>query len=82
MAEKLTVALAYTVKRNPDLRLAWIRDASLLDDEAFACVERLAEEFDCDVLLETVRPIGKNAVVLEDGRVKSLPETQAPRAST
>ncbi len=79
MAEKLTVALAYTVKRNPELRLAWIRDASLLDDEAFACVERLAEEFDCDVLLETVRPIGKNAVVLEDGRVKSLlleqPET-------
>lgn len=80
MAEKLTVALAYTVKRNPELRLAWIRDASLLDDEAFACVERLAEEFDCDVLLETVRPIGKNAVVLEDGRVKSLPATEGAAA--
>lgn len=80
MAEKLTLALAYTVKRNPELRLAWIRDASLLDDEAYACIERLAEEFDCDVLLETVRPIGKNAVVLEDGRVKSLPAAEGAAA--
>lgn len=70
MAEKLTLGLAYTVKRNPTLRLAWIRDASLLDDEAYARVERLADEFDCDVLLETVRPIGKNVVILEDGRLK------------
>jgi hypothetical protein len=80
MAEKLTLALAYTVKRNPGLRLAWIRDASLLDDKAYARVERLAEEFDCDVLLETVRPIGKNAVVLEDGRVKSLPAEEGAAA--
>jgi hypothetical protein len=72
MAEKITLALAYTVKRNPDLRLAWMRDASLLDDDAYARVEKLAEEYDCDVLLETVRPIGKNVVILEDGRVKSV----------
>lgn len=70
-AQKLAVAIARIVALNPKFRLAWIRDASLLDDDSYAELERLAEKHDCDVLIETVRPIGKDAVVLEDGRVKS-----------
>jgi hypothetical protein len=69
-AQKLRVAMALIVARSPNLRLAWIRDASLLDDESYAEMQRLAAEYDCDILIETVRPIGKDAVVLEDGRLK------------
>lgn len=69
-AQKLRVALGLIVARNPNLRLAWIRDASLLDDESYAEIQRLAMEYECDVLIETVRPIGKDAVVLQDGRIK------------
>lgn len=71
-AHKVKAAFEYCVGCNPKLRLIWIRDASLLDDDIFAQVGRLAVEFDCTVLLETVRPIGSNSVVLEDGRVKAI----------
>lgn len=71
-AQKLKAAFEYCIGCNPVLRLAWLRDASLLDDEMFAEVGRLAVELDCDVLLETVRPIGNNSVVLEAGRVKAV----------
>jgi energy-coupling factor transporter ATP-binding protein EcfA2 len=70
-AQKFRVAIARIVALNPELRLAWIRDASLLDDESYQELAKLAEEFDVDILLETVRPIGGDAVVLEDGRIKA-----------
>jgi AAA ATPase domain len=70
--QKLRAAFEYCVGCNPKLRLIWIRDASVLDDRAFAEVKRLAVEFDCTVLLETVRPIGDNCVVLEEGRVREV----------
>jgi len=69
-AQKLRVAVARMVALNPTLRLGWIRDASLLDDESYAELQRLSAEHDMDILIETVRPIGKDAVVLQDGRVK------------
>jgi hypothetical protein len=69
-AQKLRVAVARMVALNPTLKLGWIRDASLLDDESYAELQRLAAEHDMDILLETVRPIGKDAIVLQEGRVK------------
>jgi ABC-type cobalamin/Fe3+-siderophores transport system ATPase subunit len=71
-AQKVCAGFAYCLFRNPGLRLIWIRDGSLLDDESFAHVRRLAKEHKCDVLIETVRPIGGNTVILEDGRVKEV----------
>jgi energy-coupling factor transporter ATP-binding protein EcfA2 len=76
-AQKFRVCVAVAVARRPNLRLVWIRDGSLLDDETFASLDPLAQEFDCDILVETVRPIGSNVVVLENGHVKDGPE-QAP----
>ena len=74
-AQKLEVAIARIVALNPKLRLAWIRDASLLDDESYARLNELALRHDIDVLIETVRPIGKDAVVLENGHVRGATET-------
>ncbi len=76
-AQKLRVAIARIVALNSNLRLAWIRDASLLDDDSYLELEKLAQEFNVDVLIETVRPIGKDAVVLEDGEVKAGENAEA-----
>jgi energy-coupling factor transporter ATP-binding protein EcfA2 len=69
-AEQLRTAFALIAAQNPTLRLAWIRDGSLLDDDSMQIVNALAEEFDMQVLIETVRPTSKNAIVIEDGRIK------------
>ena len=69
-AQKFRVRVAIAVAKNPTLRLVWVRDASLLDDNSYELIAKLAAEFDCQILLETVRAIGKDAIVLEDGRLK------------
>ncbi len=79
-AQKLQVAIARIVALNPKLRLAWIRDASLLDDDSFAELARLSQEYSCDILIETVRPIGKDAIVLVDGHVKEAADEKAGAA--
>lgn len=79
-AEQLRTAFALIIALNPKLRLAWIRDASLLDEESLAIIDQLSQEYDCQVLLETVRPTSKNAIVLEDGRVKASKDDKASAA--
>lgn len=69
-AQKLEVAIARIVALSPKLRLAWIRDASLLDDACYQRLSELSVKYDLDILIETVRPIGKDAVVLENGHVR------------
>lgn len=71
-AEKMTVGVALACFRNPDLRLIWVRDASLLDDAHRAHLEALSKQFDCQILLETVKPGSADAIVLENGMVKSV----------
>lgn len=75
-----TAAFEYCVGCNPALRMMWIRDASLLDDAAFAEVNRLSAEMNVRVLLETVRPIGGNVVILEAGKVKEVRRRKAAAA--
>jgi DNA repair exonuclease SbcCD ATPase subunit len=69
-AQKFRIGVAIAIAKNPTLRLVWVRDASLLDDNSYELIGKLAEEFDCQILLETVRAIGKDAIVLEDGALK------------
>jgi hypothetical protein len=76
-AQKFRTGVAIAVAKNPTLRLVWVRDASLLDDHSYELIGKLAAEFDCQILLETVRAIGKDAIVLEDGHVR---EPAAERA--
>jgi hypothetical protein len=76
-AQKFRVGVAIAVAKNPTLRLVWVRDASLLDDHSYELIGKLAAEFDCQILLETVRAIGKDAIVLEDGRVKETAAAEA-----
>ena len=68
-AQRLRAAVAYSVAKNGRLKLIWIRDASLLDDNSYAELQKLAIEFSVDIYLETVRAIGKDAIVLSDGEL-------------
>lgn len=77
-AQKFRTGVAIAVAKNPTLRLVWVRDASLLDDHSYELIGKLAEEFDCQILLETVRAIGKDAIVLEDGHIKAEAEEAVP----
>lgn len=71
--ERMRTAFALVVaKQAGELKLCWISDASLLDDDNRALVEKLAEEFECQVLLETVKPGSSNAIILEDGHVQGV----------
>lgn len=73
-AEKMTVGVALACARNPNLRLIWVRDASLLDDEHYNHLVELSKRFDCQILLETVRSIGDDVIELEDGKVRKTSE--------
>lgn len=75
-AEKMTVGVALVCVRNPELRLVWVRDASLLDDKSRAHLNALSVMFDCQILLETVKPGSSDAIVLEDGAVKPVIEQE------
>jgi hypothetical protein len=69
-AQRYRTVFALALAKHPKVRLFWIRDGAALDDDNLRIVEELAEEFDCYVLLESVRPLsGKAAIVLQNGRV-------------
>lgn len=76
-AEQLATVFALIVALNPKVRLAWIRDASLLDDDMRKTVTDLAAKYDIQVLLETVKPGSANAIVLENGNVKETASEHA-----
>jgi hypothetical protein len=80
-AQKLRAGVAYSIARNPTLRLVWIKDASLLDDDSYAEIQKLAAEHDCDIYLETVRAIGKDAIVLSDGALASEAQEKSEAAA-
>lgn len=80
-AEQLEVSFAMSAAQSPRLRVALIRNASLLDEEQMAIVCRMAEELDVQVFLEVVsEEAGPATVVIEDGEVLSggSPTTPPP----
>ncbi len=68
-SEKLRVSMAIGVALNPELRVILITDASLLDDESMAEVEKLAAENDYQIWMEIVDSSGKVGIVIEEGEV-------------
>jgi len=69
-AQQLRTSTAISLAMNPKLPLIWIRDGSLLDDDSIAIIHEQAEKYDGYVIIETVRAIGSDAIVLEEGHRK------------
>lgn len=65
------VSMAMAIALNPDLRLAYIRDGSLLDSENMAIVQEMAEANDFMVMIEVVDETGAVGIVIEDGAVST-----------
>lgn len=68
-AERLKVSFAMAIALNPSLRIALIRDGSLLDDENLKLISEMAQQHDFQIWLERVGKGEECSVVLEDGCV-------------
>lgn len=69
-AEQLRVALALAIAASPNLHDVWVRDGSLLDDDAMAALAREAEAAGVRVWLERVGDRDPGAIIIQDGRVR------------
>jgi len=76
-AEQLRTSIAVAMAANPRLRVILVRDGSLLDDNGWKLLAEMADAADCQVWIESVNSSGKVGIVLEDGHVKSTPESRA-----
>ena len=65
----------------PHLRIMIIRDGSLLDDGSFEEIKALAEEYGCQLWVETVGEGHGDAILIEEGRTVSLESWLAKRAA-
>lgn len=78
-AEQLRVSLAIASALNAKLRVALVRDGSLLDEDGLATVATWAEEQGLQVLLERVAKKGETVgIVIEDGAVSAIEEAADP----
>lgn len=68
-AEQLKIAVAMGLSANPELKIALIRDGSLLDEASLAAVAEMAAKYDAQVLLERVGDGAEVSVVISDGLV-------------
>lgn len=66
-AEQVEVSTAIAMSGDPRLRVVTIRDASLLDSEHRAIIERMAADRDWQVWLEVVDESGTGGIIIEDG---------------
>lgn len=72
-SERIRISTRIGMGMNYKLRVLRIQDGSLLDASSFAEVNRLAEEFDYQLWIETVGAGHGDAIVLEQGEVVQAP---------
>lgn len=77
-AQQIQVSCLVAMRMHPDLRVAMVRDGSLLDRKSMAALRALAEAEDFQLWVERVEDDSPGAVVLEDGSVSAvLPVAEA-----
>lgn len=69
-SEQLRASVAIAIAANPRLRVIRIRDASLLDTDAFAILADVAERTGTQIWAESVFPHSDAALIMEDGHLK------------
>ena len=89
-AEQIRVGIALAAAANPQLKLAFVRDGSLLDARSMAEIAKIAEQHGMQVLIERVDDKSPTAIQIVDGstagaEVIDEPEEQvapAPRSKS
>lgn len=68
-AQKIRVSVALAAAMSPKLKVAIIKDGSLLDKKSWALMEAYAAEHGLQIFVETVSSDRPTAIVIEDGRM-------------
>lgn len=68
-AAQRQISVSIAMALNPELRVARIRDGSLLDRNAMAHLAELADKHDFQIWVETVESGRPGAIVIEDGHI-------------
>jgi DNA repair exonuclease SbcCD ATPase subunit len=74
-AEQLRVSVAIGLALNPTLRVLLIRDGSLLDADSMKTIAGMAQEADGQLWIERVGEGAECSVIIEDGHLKNLTES-------
>jgi len=69
--EQIKISALIGMAMNPELRVLFIRKASLISDKNFVVIDELAHEHDFQVWLEYVDTSGEIGIYIEDGMVKA-----------
>ena len=71
-AQKMRVSVAISAALNPKLRVALVRDGSLMDEKSMALLAELAKEHQMQVWVERVGKGAECSVVISDGEVSEV----------
>lgn len=66
-SQQMRCSVVLSMLKSGRLRLAYIRDGSLLDDESMRILAALAEEFDFQLWIERVQSGAPTGILIEDG---------------
>lgn len=69
-AQQIRVSCAIAAALNPKLKIAFVKEGSLLDNKSWELLSQVAKETGCQIWVETVESSRPTAIVIEDGRVK------------
>jgi energy-coupling factor transporter ATP-binding protein EcfA2 len=78
-SQQLRASIDMAIAKNPKLKVILVRDGSLLDHDSLKLVAERAAETDVQVWMERVTEGGPGGFVIEDGKLKSVPEPEAEK---
>jgi len=72
-SQQIKIGMAIAAASNPKVRVATIREGSLLDDASMEMIDEIAREHGVQCFVERVgqEPEGENSFVLEEGELKA-----------
>lgn len=70
-AEQLRTSCAIAMAKNPTLRVCFVREGSLLDEDGLRLIGEMAEANNFQVFVEKVDSTGKIGFVIEDGHLRA-----------
>ena len=71
-SEQLKISFAMAMGLNPEIKVVFIRDGSLLDQEGKELIFRMAEKHGFQVWMEVTDDSGQVGIVIEDGMIKKM----------
>lgn len=80
-AEQLRTSCAIAMAKNPKLRVCFIRDGSLLDEDGMRLIAEMAEQHQFQVFVEKVDSSGKVGFVIENGYARDAAAPVSERSA-